>query len=483
MSKEIRHKIFNLIEGLGASGSNWTTQYQAVYDAMITKPSASDKAKQQKLMYRLIKAGVFAKAEIIDVFGTHSADSSLINWKNPGTFNPTVQNTPTFTQYQGYKMEEWALHNSWNWIKTNFIPLTDGTLIGKDDISVLYAINEDAVIADARSGCIALVSADEIFFQTSIKQTSDGSGSSTLNNKGQSGNDGSSTTTLSSIKHISFRRDLDDKFSTFVNYGKRRRVADLIASTSLPNVQLYVGCLNHYLYGDSYHDTRPYMYYMLCSALTDLETRNTIKAFEEYYDSLGTGLIAPNLYNLGLHGHSFMATDANVSTLADMIAQNSNCVKNTNPRLNSSVLSQFITEAPANLDIEINPVYKNILVICMGVNDIVNTAGQGATAYALQKTYVQDRLAAGWNKVLVYTMTPATVSERGATFESERNIFNELLRNDLALINGVVLLDTDTITELQYPCNVTYFGDMLHYSALGAALARDMALSAIASLI
>lgn len=115
--------------------------------------------------------------------------------------------------------------------------------------------------------------------------------------------------------------------------------------------------------------------------------------------------------------------------------------------------------------------YKNILIVWIGVNDIdEEDVGGGATTYALLKSYVTDRVAAGW-KVFVYTMTPCTSDGRGAQFEIERDVFNGLLKTDLKNDQTIFVLDTDTISELDDPSDTDYYSGAIHPTEAGHILA------------
>ena len=182
------------------------------------------------------------------------------------------------------------------------------------------------------------------------------------------------------------------------------------------------------------------------------------------------------LYNTICEGHSFITS----VTYMSFLISNTNRVKSSfDVAVSGSTISQVIARQ-VTIDTHLvteTPTYKNILVLYIGVNNVVNTAGQGLTAYNSLKSYVQARATAGW-KVFVYTMTPSTAGGRGATFETERGIFNNLLRTDLSLIAGVYILDTDTIPEYSYPStsHLTYYGDNppLHPSLLGAPLLAQL---------
>jgi hypothetical protein len=179
------------------------------------------------------------------------------------------------------------------------------------------------------------------------------------------------------------------------------------------------------------------------------------------------------LFNNVIEGHSYMTTG---SPMVPFINDGIRTGFTYTAAVGGNVVADMVArQAVVDSKLEsLNNVYKNILAIWIGANDIVNTAGQGTTAYNALKSYVQSRITAGW-KVYIYTIVGIVGGGRGATFESERNIFNGLLRTDLALINGVYILDTDTIAELDDSTNTTYFNvDQVHLSPTGYYLASQL---------
>jgi lysophospholipase L1-like esterase len=127
------------------------------------------------------------------------------------------------------------------------------------------------------------------------------------------------------------------------------------------------------------------------------------------------------------------------------------------------VNSKFITETSQ---------IKNALVVYIGTNDVTNTPGTGAAKYAELKSYIQS-ISANVDK-FVYTITPSTVSGKDGRFETERDTFNGLLRTDLALLDRVYILDTDTISELDDSTDTTYYLDLVHPSWTGVQLLASL---------
>lgn len=102
---------------------------------------------------------------------------------------------------------------------------------------------------------------------------------------------------------------------------------------------------------------------------------------------------------------------------------------------------------------------RNVLVIySLNVSD---TAGSGTTNYNAYKQYLVARASAGW-KVFVYTLAAGLQSTMGAQWVTEKDIFNNLMRNDLTLNKNIFVLDTETIPESLDKSKTDYFYDGVH---------------------
>lgn len=462
-------------------GSELIPEYKPIYNKMVSlgaPPTASDAYKQNRLVKKLIKAGSFAKAEIIDVFATQPG-ASLINWANPNAINPTKNNNPTFEPYRGYKSIESGKH----YIKTNFNPSLNATKMGVADVSILFGINENSVV-NGRSGSQSYDgTTNELFYTIVNKSTNLTNTSGVINKKTEAGGYSINFNCKSSKKHFCFTKSGAGSYRVGVNLAQHPSVASFNQSNEgLLKDDIMVGCYKIKQYNDVFFfDTRQYSYYMVTKALTIQEERDTILAFEEYLSSIGIPLLEDNVYNLGMHGHSFFTGGLSQPTLPYILDINTKCFRSTNPRLGSSLITQYIAEAPIALDSYIEHNMINLLVTWMGNHEVTSAVGSGTSSYNSHLKYVNDRLAAGWNKIIVCTMTP----EVGMTGqrESERVIFNTKIRNEMSLIPGVTIYDTDSVTEFKTPVSNTYFSDGIHFSQAGLLIASDDLLEIINSLI
>lgn len=184
--------------------------------------------------------------------------------------------------------------------------------------------------------------------------------------------------------------------------------------------------------------------------------------------------------NLVIEGHSFVQPAAALETY---INKRTDSPTKYTSAVGGSLISD-VSARSAVVDSKLvleTTTLKNLLVLYIGVNDVGETVGQGTTAYNSLKIYIQERVTAGWI-VTAWTMLPS-VFERGAIFESERNIFNTLMKNDLALINNVYILDTDTLTELNDPMSAIYYDEAhLHPTSIASLLLSNLYVSKLEEL-
>lgn len=68
---------------------------------------------------RLKRAGIWEDLDGLYVFAQENSVAALVNWKNPGTYNATATNSPTFTANVGF-----AGNGTNSFIDTNFNPTT-----------------------------------------------------------------------------------------------------------------------------------------------------------------------------------------------------------------------------------------------------------------------------------------------------------------------------------------------------------------------
>jgi hypothetical protein len=103
-----------------AAGGSYETESDAIF-AVMTGLDDTRKGIIDDLVAALKAGSVWSKLDVFYVFAAHNAGASLVNWKNPGTFDATLTNAPTFATDRGYTGD-----GSTNYIDTNYAPATNG---------------------------------------------------------------------------------------------------------------------------------------------------------------------------------------------------------------------------------------------------------------------------------------------------------------------------------------------------------------------
>jgi hypothetical protein len=183
--------------------------------------------------------------------------------------------------------------------------------------------------------------------------------------------------------------------------------------------------------------------------------------------------------NIVLEGHSFMTFTGSTYT-ALHILRSINTLKSSVlitavDGIGITVVGTHAATVDAFIKTETDYL-KNIEILYVGCNDL-NSGITTADLYTAYKSYVQARVAAGW-KMFCYTVTPSpyfeSVTIHEADFEADRNTFNALLRNDLALLSDVYVLDTDTVPALADGTSFAFIPDYVHPSFRGSILVKDL---------
>jgi predicted secreted protein len=90
-----------------------------IFNAFTTPPSAARQALIQTCVGSLISAGVWTKLDALHVTAAADSQAALVNWKQPGTFNATTVNAPTFTTDLGF-----TGNGTTSYVDSGFNPVT-----------------------------------------------------------------------------------------------------------------------------------------------------------------------------------------------------------------------------------------------------------------------------------------------------------------------------------------------------------------------
>jgi hypothetical protein len=266
----------NLKGNRGPNISSWvaesimSAEYAAIYNAFVTKPSDADMVIQRTMIDAFVTAGLYAKAELIDIFAAHGNAESLFNWKNPtGIHNPTLNNAPTWQAYKGY-LGNAAGSKS---VSLNFNLSTNLTIASQNSLCVIIGIQTNLKESITDFGCVD--GTKYIFIQSW----------NTSNNTltGMCGSaDTPFTSRTKSNMHICMSRESSTTYDVYENKSK---VTVTRNSAALPNSDLKA-CGSTGVYCN-----KQLSYVLLFSGLNDSECDTAVDIMEAYLDNYGNGLI------------------------------------------------------------------------------------------------------------------------------------------------------------------------------------------------
>jgi lysophospholipase L1-like esterase len=136
-----------------------------------------------------------------------------------------------------------------------------------------------------------------------------------------------------------------------------------------------------------------------------------------------------------------------------------------------------LTARIATVDAQVNTARaRNVLSVLIGHNDLVAGGESAATFVANLKTYCLARRAAGWNRIVLGTLLPSTVSGFNAT----RDAVNTLIRADTSFYDYLADYDTNpTIGADSAAANTTYYIDGTHPTTAGYGLMAPITQAAV----
>lgn len=87
---------------IAASGQSFLPESLAIFAAMSPQPDSARKALINSTVSSLISSGIWAELDLLYILAAHAEQPAQINWKNPGTFTLTKNNSPSFTVDRGF---------------------------------------------------------------------------------------------------------------------------------------------------------------------------------------------------------------------------------------------------------------------------------------------------------------------------------------------------------------------------------------------
>lgn len=255
----------------GKGRGGYCSQYQSVYDAMTTKPSTYAGA-QNTMVKGLVDDGVWAKLDVFYVFAVHTNGGSeaLINWKNPGTYNATAANSPTFTADQGFA------GGTNEYIDTNWNPTSHGSNYTQNSASAFIYSRTNV---DENRKCFGINHTNDLYLEArrsnaaeiKINETGSGTGANT-DSRGL------------------FIVDRPSSTKQYLYRNGTEIIDDTDTSSGLPNLNVYVLAVAE-AGGAAEFCTLQISMFGAGSALTSGDRSNLQSRFETYMDAMGTGVI------------------------------------------------------------------------------------------------------------------------------------------------------------------------------------------------
>jgi hypothetical protein len=134
-----------LLLGMGDDGQtslpeevSYEAESETLFAAMSVEPDATRKGHIDDLIAALKTASVWSTLDYLRVYAAADTQAASLNWKNPGTYNATLVNSPTFTADRGY-----AGNGTTSYIDSNFNPSTAGGQYAQDSAHIGVWVRDD----------------------------------------------------------------------------------------------------------------------------------------------------------------------------------------------------------------------------------------------------------------------------------------------------------------------------------------------------
>lgn len=404
--------------------SYWTPQYEAVYNAMTTKPGNQDMYYQSRLVKRLVDASIWAK--FIRFFNraihTNDNDEALLDWIDPSR-SSTAVNNPTFTAYQGFKGNGTNMY-----IKSGFTPKTDGGLLFTQDNAMYGCYSRTSGAAGGtvyEMGNRDVTLFDDVNEYMGVSVSADGS---TI------GINGSGVVGCNKVRNLGLGLYAVGRRSAAAvecwENGENREVATGSNSVGLCSHEFFELAVA-YKTTPLYYSSRELSLSFYGAALTLEEMQILVAAFEEYMVSVGKGVIP----------------EKRMVVIGDSISTNTTDKWLFKIPYNSYVQQSYAVaghQIMANMDAQIvsaKAENANIYILALGRND--NDLGDMVALQAEADENIAELKAARPLANIYYmNVLPTWTDATGVTEVSKTNIRAAIAAACLA--QGVTCWDTYT---------------------------------------
>lgn len=260
-------------------GLGFSAEAKIIFAAMPTAPNYQRKLLIDNLVKGLIDDGIWAKLDCLYLTAAHEANSSLLNWINPGTHDLTVVNllAAQFTVDRG-----WTGNGVNGYLRTNYIPSIDG---------INLTLNSTSIGAYCRLNIIENTTAIGARDDTPISNYLSLLPSIVGGDLYISNNDG----TWGIVANADSRGFyINSRIAANVRNCYRNKaniISDVQASVRIMDKELFVLARNDNGTGVTYFSTNQIAAAFIGGGMTQTNANNFTDRLELFLDSIGAGII------------------------------------------------------------------------------------------------------------------------------------------------------------------------------------------------
>jgi len=245
----------------------------AIINAMTTPPNAARQALIDAWVVAGKAHGWWTKLEFLQIYAAHAEDSAKLNWLNPGTFDATPINIPTFTIDKGFSSALSSIY-----VRTGYTPSVNAINMTHENCGIAMGVATD--IADGAKICGAYDGTQALQILPKHLGVMRGT---TMNTSGTA----ASLASTNSIGHLGVFRNAGTQ--EFYKNKTQDQSTD-IAGGALVTQEIYALARN--TSGTPSNGLTGELRYILASQyLTQLEWGYFVDDMEAYLDAIGAGLI------------------------------------------------------------------------------------------------------------------------------------------------------------------------------------------------
>ena len=458
----------------------FSTPALAFFARLATQPSAALQVAYNNLINSLVADGIWSALDVLYVFATSASATALTNLVS-SSFTATPVGVPTFTAGVGFSSS-----GTGNYLTSNYNPHTAGGNLSEDNAFVsvwsgdAQATSGNSILGQVGAGNPWTDIAPTYYTSSSQDGTAvmrcfctGGVQPNTYTGSGMF------TVQKTSSGHVSYLRR-GGYVPAMVQSGEMSLTTTGTDEILSANITLLQG---YYTSGAAYPG--PILFAAWGSQLTSTQVAqfyfalsNFLAASSSTFVAHGDSITYGYTLNSPVLTYVSQLCDLQISTHDTPTAYEcygSSSAGFFTPGDGTVDTLTLIQSAPISIDPYLGSVSNPVLIVFGGTNDIWLSGKTAAQTYAGFQTYIETRIAAGWNNIIVLTMLPR---QSGAPNEATRQAFNTLLRNGAATYGYTVadIGNDPTIGQAGDQTNTTYYAsDQIHLTQAGQLIvAQDI---------